>query len=136
MKFHTAASNDSSRLALNIMPLIDVIFILLIFFAVRTSFNDSSELDVDLPQAATAEAKQENAVVRVIITANNSIYVNGMPTMASELNEQLKQEYEKAQNASVVIEADKATQHGVVVSVIDAARSAGFESFAIATDKP
>jgi biopolymer transport protein ExbD len=117
----------------NITPLVDVVFILLIFFAVTTTFVYFGGIRVDLPKAATA-TDVDKAVVRVMVSKENVIYIDGTAVEANDLAGAFRQAKSDKPEASLVIEADKDAMHGVVITVIDEGKQAGFERFAIATE--
>jgi biopolymer transport protein ExbD len=121
-------------LEVNITPLIDVVFLLLIFFMVSTSFVVSSSIEVDLPKAK-GESLEVKRNVRISITNAGSININGMRYDDDKVLAVLEKLKEDRPEATVIIEADKAATHGKVVFVMDASRKSGFEKFAIAVDE-
>ncbi len=132
MKFKDRAKN--SNLGINITPLIDIVFILLIFFAVTTSFIASNAIKVDLPEAK-GEAVEQNTNIRVAINSEGVIYVDGQPFDDPDLKTRLQIMKESNPDAIVIIEADELSTHGKLVFVIDTARSVDFMRFAIATEE-
>ena len=134
MKFR--ASNAASRPSINITPLLDVVFILLIFFAVSTSFMFVGAIEVELPKADTTTEGKSKDTVRVVVTKDNQFRVDNATVSEADLNGRLADIYAASPGASLIIEADTGSLHGVVVKVIDAGKAAGFESFAIATEEP
>ena len=73
-------------LAVNLTPLIDVVFLLLIFFMVSTSFTDLSELVVNLPEADGEQRQAKTKGLELVITANDEMFLNGVPFPADEKN--------------------------------------------------
>lgn len=134
MKFKK--TNKGATSSINITPLVDVVFILLIFFAVSTTFFYAGAIKVELPKAATTMENQSNEMVRVVVTKDNMLYIGDTQVKEADLESALKNARDTAQNASLVIEADTNSLHGIVVRVIDAGKLAGFEKFAIATEEP
>jgi len=126
-------SNDYSP-TINITPLIDIVFILLIFFAVTTSFISSNSIKVDLPKAK-GEAVEQNKNIRVAIDKQGVLYIDGKPINDSELSGRLQIMKKSNPDALVIIEADQSSLHGKVVFVIDTARSVDYTRFAIATEE-
>jgi biopolymer transport protein ExbD len=114
-------------------PLLDVVFILLIFFAVSTSFLYIGGINVNLPKAETTE-ETENISVRVTVTKAGELFINDRLIPADTLPSAL-QEAHKNSASVLVIEGDKEAAHGLVVEIIDIGKLAGFERFAIATEK-
>ncbi len=116
---------------IDIAPLVDVVFLLLIFFMLSTTFEIRPGIKVNLPESSSKEIKKEPKNVKIIITKKEEIFFNGKKV---DLNG-LKNEFKKIKNKKIliIIEADKFSYHGVVVSVMDVAKSLGFNNFAIAT---
>lgn len=132
MKFRRESSEQGPLI--NITSLIDVVFILLIFFAVTTSFISTSSIKVDLPKAK-GEAVEQKKNIRVSINNNGTIYIDGSMVSDAELSARFDIMKKSNPDALVVIEADEKALHGKVVFVIDKARSSDFTRFAIATEE-
>ncbi|QAR32928.1 biopolymer transporter ExbD [Geovibrio thiophilus] len=132
MKF--SRDDRKQSLDINITPLIDVVFLLLIFFMVSTSFIVSSSIDVDLPKAKgdPVEVKKN---IRISINSEGGIHINGVLYPDDKVAGILDSLKNESAEATVVIEADKSATHGKVVFVMDAARKTGFEKFAIAVEE-
>ncbi len=120
-----------SGFSIDIAPLVDVVFLLLIFFMLSTTFEVNPGIKVNLPESSSKEIKKETKDIKIIITKSEHIYFNGKKVDL----QQLKKEFAKIKNKKrlIIIEADKFSYHGVVVSVMDVAKSLGFNNFAIAT---
>jgi biopolymer transport protein ExbD len=118
----------------SITPLLDVVFILLIFFAVSTSFLYIGGINVNLPKAETTE-ETDSAAVQVTVTKEGDIFINNKIVLPDALADALKTAYENNPETVLIIEADKQSMHGLLVEVIDIGRLIGFERFAIATEK-
>ena len=104
-------------LAVNLTPLIDVVFLLLIFFMVSTSFTDLSELVVNLPEADGEQRQAETKALELVITASEEMFLNGVPFPADEKNLRLIL-VEKAgsrRDIPISIVADADTRHAKVV---------------------
>lgn len=123
-----------TNIMINITPLIDVVFILLIFFAVTTSFVSPTSIKLDLPKAK-GEAVEEKKNIRIAIDSNGGIFVDGESVKDEALEEKLKVLKSVNPEATVIIEADEKSLHGKVVFVIDKAKGADFSRFAIATEE-
>ncbi len=119
---------------INITPLIDVVFILLIFFAVTTSFIATSSIKVDLPKAK-GEAVEEKKNIRLAINQSGEIFLDGQAVKDGELEGRLTMLKQTSPDALVIIEADEKALHGKVIFVMDAAKTADFTRFAIATEE-
>ena len=125
-------------LAVNLTPLIDVVFLLLIFFMVSTSFTDLSELVVNLPEADGEQRKAENKALELVITASEEMFLKGVPFPADEKNLRLIL-VEKAgsrRDIPISIIADADTRHAMVVMSMDAVSQLGFKQLSIGTQKP
>jgi len=131
LKFNRPKSR-SEEVFINLTPLIDVVFLLLIFFMVTTTFTSIRYgIRVNLPKTTTPEQKVEENVV-ISITKDNKIYLGKKWVREEELVPLLKREIKKKGNF-VVINADKDVKHGKVVRVMDLAKKAGAVKLGILT---
>lgn len=121
-----------TNIIINITPLIDVVFILLIFFAVTTSFVTPTSIKMDLPKAK-GEAVEDKKNIRVAVDSTGALFIDGESIKDDELESRLKTLKDIHPEANVIIEADEKAMHGKVVFVIDKAKSADYTKFAIAT---
>ena len=121
---------------INLTPLIDVVFLLLIFFMVSTTFDRDSELSIELP-AASADARQKQIdSIEVAIDAKGRFYVNGrqlLNTQPRTLRQALQTAAGDNDSPPIVISADAMTPHQAVVQIMDAARELGFVRLTFAT---
>ena len=120
---------------INMAPLIDMIFILLIFFLVTTSFVKESGVDVERPVAATATAKEQTNVV-VGIDKDGIIHVENRVIDVRSVRGYMERFLAETPEGSVVIAADKASTTGVVIEVLDACRLAGVRNISVAARRP
>ena len=132
MKFRT--KKNESNIGINITPLIDVVFILLIFFAVTTSFITTSSIKVDLPKAK-GESVEQKKNIRIAIDQSGNLFVDGVSVTDSDLSRKFADLKQSNPEALVIIEADEKAMHGKVIFAMDAAREANFTRFAIATEE-
>ena len=136
MKFRTAERGSPE---INLTPLIDVVFLLLIFFMVSTTFERHSELSIELPEASADADARDDAVIDVVIDAEGNVYVEGLALAGSGV-ESLQHALENAagtlDSPPVVISADAQTPHQSVVTVMDAARRAGLYKLTFAARRP
>lgn len=121
-----------TNIIINITPLIDVVFILLIFFAVTTSFVTPTSIKMDLPKAK-GEAVEDKKNIRVAVDSTGALFIDGESIKDDELESRLKTLKDIHPEATVIIEADEKAMHGKVVFVIDKAKSVDYAKFAIAT---
>ncbi|KPJ96018.1 MAG: hypothetical protein AMJ53_01565 [Gammaproteobacteria bacterium SG8_11] len=120
----------------NITPLIDVVFLLLIFFMVSTTFERESEIEVTLPEAAIDAPVEEEFVIEVTINAQGTYFVNGqrvINTQTSSLKQAMLKVAEGRQDPPIIVSADANATHQAVVRVMDAARQLGFVHLSFAT---
>lgn len=123
---------SSLRIAIDIAPLVDVIFLLVIFFAVSTTFLESSGLKLDLPtSSSTAEREVEDLTVS--LDADGRLELDGEPVARDELGRRLRDALEGRSAKVVVLRADTTTRHGEVVEIMDVIRGAGAEALTVAT---
>ncbi len=116
---------------LDLTPMMDIVFIMLIFFIVTTSFVKETGVDVNRPNAETAE-RDEKGNILVAITQNNEIWIDKrrIDLKAVRANiERLKIEYPEG---SVIIQADKEARSGLLVETMDQIRLAGVQNISIA----
>ena len=125
-------------LAVNVTPLIDVVFLLLIFFMVSTSFTDLSELVVNLPEAEGESVQDKTKGLEVIITAGGAMFLNGTPFPADTENLRaiIIEKSGSRRDIPVSIVADGETRHAMVVMSMDTVSQLGFKRLSISTQKP
>ena len=119
---------------INLTPLIDIVFNLLIFFLITTTFVQNPGIEVDLPKASAATTQREVEPVVVAVTAEGDIVLGGRPVDVPGLLEALQERRRKEGKRLLIVQADKRTPHGRVVEVMDVAQRAGFDNLAIATE--
>ena len=122
---------------INLASLLDVVFILLLFFVVSSTFNREAQLKVELPQAESAEVAQENGKhLEISIAADGSYALNGQALVKSDLatlSSALQRESAGDSSLPLVISADARTAHQAVVTAMDAAGKLGFSRLRITT---
>ena len=112
-------------------PLMDIVFILLIFFVVTSSFTRETGVDVTKPQAQTAsQLEKENLLIA--ITREGTIHMNERQVDLASLQDILKQSLAKTPDREAVVSADKGAETGVLVQVIDMCNLAGVKKVSIA----
>ena len=120
---------------LDMTPFVDTIFNLLIFFALSMNFLVNPGITVDLPDAAAPQVERKDDDIRILITPANEVRLDGAPVTLPALRERLAAMAGKGRDAQVLIRADRRVTHGLVVAVMDAARSAGLTRLAILTER-
>ena len=132
MKFKRHTQVQAGLEQINIAPLIDVVFQLLIFFMLTSSFTFQSGIDVKLPKAITSDIiKEENFVIT--FTSENVIYGNNKILTIKELRQELSKPVNKKR--PILIKADRRSSVGRLVDVWDLCRALGIERVNIATDQ-
>ena len=133
MKIET--DEGANELVLNLTPMIDVVFLLLIFFMVATTFLDPErEIDLELPEAESGEVASETLDQIVInIQRDGTIVLSGAPVDRDQLVSRLRDAARANPETPVTIRGDRATRHESVVAVMDACGVAGLYNLAVGT---
>ena len=118
---------------INLTPMLDVVFIMLIFFIVTASFIKEAGIDVIRPEATTAD-KQEDAAILIAISANDEIWIDRRETDPRALRTAIERLHSENPKGSIVIQADEASTNEMLVIVMEAAKQVGVANVAIATD--
>lgn len=135
MRFSTGRGD---RIELNLTSLIDVVFMLLIFFVLTTTFHRYGELEIQLPEASTQPEPQVQEPLELVIDASGRYYVGGQElvnTQTTTLMMALENATQGRKDAPLVISADARTPHQAVVTAMDSAARLGLTRFSIATTK-
>jgi biopolymer transport protein ExbD len=131
------------KVDITLISLIDVLFVLLLFFMVSTTFNRHTEVKINLPEADSAEAEVNPKMVTLVIDADGVYFLNGEDGLPHELvnqqKETLKQELLKlaaqAKDLPFIINADGKTPHQSVIAALEAAGDAGFTHVTFAAQR-
>ena len=133
-RFRDMATEDSSDAGVDISPLIDCVFILLIFFIVTTTFVEETGVEVDKPQAASS-VRLEKTSILLALTDKGEVVYGGREIGISGVQQLIKRMLQK-EDVPVVIQADAGAQSGLLVRIIDEAKLAGASKVSLATRKP
>lgn len=120
---------QESEIDLNLTPLIDIIFLLLIFFMLTTTFQDKEALSVNLPKASQGGTIDEDTIKELVITSDGAYHLDNTLVLPENLISTLKLD----SPSGLIVRADKVVEHGKVVEVLDAAKQAGIDKISIAT---
>ncbi|CAM2069080.1 Biopolymer transporter ExbD [Sulfidibacter corallicola] len=121
-----------NSILVDLSPLIDVVFLLLIFFMVSTRFKDDHGLDLDLPQSESRQSGQSENL-SILIDGTSNIVIDGDTVAYESLVETVEQKLTDYENKMVVLRVDKSVEHGLVISVMDSAKKAGATGLTFAT---
>jgi len=116
-------------------PLIDMIFILLIFFLVTTSFVKESGVEVKRPIASSTVSREKTNLI-LAVTSDGSIYAEKRPLDIRSVRSYMERFLAETPQGSVVIAADRESMTGIVIQVLDACRMAGIKNVSVAARKP
>lgn len=123
-----------SASVVDLTPLIDIIFQLVLFFMVSTQFISSPGIEVDLPRSSADTILKERDDLKVWVRADGTVYLNDAPVSGAQLREAMSSAAQRDPNTMIIIKADKNVDHGAVVRVMDTARTLGLSRLAIATE--
>jgi biopolymer transport protein ExbD len=123
--------SESGPTAMNITPLIDMVFILLIFFAVNASFIKEAGVEIERPSARSA-VTQEQANIMIAVTENGEVWVDRQRVDPRSVRGHVERLHAENPEGAVVILADDKSQTGLVIEVLDQARLAGVDNVAVA----
>jgi biopolymer transport protein ExbD len=118
---------------INLTSLIDVLFLLLIFFMVSTTFVSQPAISLQLPDAKHAEAARQSPIV-VYMDQNGAVFLNDEPIEPALLEQALINRLTDQTEKSVVLKADSRVSHGAVVRVLDIIKGAGVTKLTVATE--
>ncbi|MFT6268265.1 MAG: biopolymer transport protein ExbD [Alphaproteobacteria bacterium] len=133
MKQHFQNLMDEEEANIDMTPMLDVVFIMLIFFIVTASFVKESGIDVNRPEASTA-VKKDKASILVAISAKNEIWINKRRIDVRAVQANIERLHAENPQGSVVIQADKKSTTETLMKVLDATRAAGIDDAAVATE--
>lgn len=130
MQFRRPRRDDAR---IEITPLVDMVFLLLIFFMLSTTFIVTPGIKVNLPHSSAEKVTQEKNEVQVVITEDNKVFVEEMLVDIGGLEHRLAELAQQDPQTLVIIKADAKSLHGKVVEVMDIAKQSGLNRLAIAT---
>lgn len=123
------------KIAINLTPLIDVLFILIIFFTVSSTFLEQPGIELKLPEAESSQSHTAQKVI-VYVDKEENVFLNDDPiefeNVAESVNALISAQTEK----SVVLQADKDVTHGKIISIMDMLRKKGIYKIIVSTSKP
>jgi biopolymer transport protein ExbD len=132
MRFRT---RDRGASDIPIAPLVDIMFNLILFLTVTTTFATSGGIDVSLPQASSQRPLEPADKIYVIIDKEGRAYIEGERFRDQELLDRFQEAATKKPDTLIIIQADRGAYHGRVVAIMDLAQSAGLSRLAIAVEQ-
>ena len=133
MRKQTHLLHEDEEIEINLTPMLDVVFIMLIFFIVTASFIKEAGIQVTRPDAFTAD-KQENAAILVAISPNDEIWIDRREVEPKNLRTHIERLHAENPKGALVIQADEESTNETLVVVMEAAKQVGVANVAIATD--
>ena len=124
-------SAEEEELQLDMTPMLDIVFIMLIFFIVTTSFIKESGIDVNRPSAQTAERKERGNIL-IAINANDEVWIDKRRVDIRAVRANVERLHAENPEGAVVIQADKDSKSGLLVQVMDQSRLAGVANVSVA----
>ena len=126
---------EEEESSIDLTPMLDVVFIMLIFFIVTSSFIKEAGLDVNRPDAPVTEAKPEDSNILVSIRANDELWINRRLIDPRALRANIERLHAENPKGSVVIMADRKSTNKMLVTVMDSSRMAGVYNISIADNR-
>jgi biopolymer transport protein ExbD len=129
---------DNDEPDVNLTPLIDVVFLLLIFFMVSTTFEHQSRIKIDLPEASAAPTSQEDESLEILIDAQGRYFIGDQQvvnTTAKTLKSAISKAVGEREGLAVTIRADAETPHQAVITALDVTSQLGLTHISLATSK-
>lgn len=127
-RHHTGSDDDAG---IDMTPMLDIVFIMLIFFIVTSSFIKESGITVNTPSAASAN-EQPKGNILVAISANGEVWIDRQPVDVRAVRAAVERMRVDQPDSSVVVQADRDSRSGLVIQVMDQIRLAGVEDVALA----
>lgn len=134
MNFSPDTDQELTSADINVTPLLDVTFCLIMFFMVTTTFMQTQSMNISLPSASTSQETTISREMVVNINAQGDLSVDGETLSLESLRTRIKSWKEKTPSApTLIIWGDKSAQHGTIVEIMDLAKTEGIDEIAIAT---
>jgi biopolymer transport protein ExbD len=125
----------AKKIGINLTPLIDVLFILIIFFTVSSTFLEQPGIELKLPEA---ESSQSHTAQKVIVYVDNqeNLFLNDDPVELENVAQAVEALISAQTDKSVVLHADEDVSHGIIIKIMDLLRKQGIYKIIISTSKP
>ncbi len=133
MKYRRSINESEEISEINVSPLIDMVFILLIFFIVTTVFVEETGVEVDKPQAASAVSLEKNSIL-LAVTSKGQVVYGGREIGVAGVRPLVKR-MTQAEDMPVIVQGDENANYGVVLQVVDEAKLGGANSVSLASER-
>ncbi len=120
---------------IDLTPMVDVVFLLLIFFMISTTFVESPGISIKLPESSSQTIDREPKEIKIYLSQEGVIYHGDKKISLADFKGLLAEYQADAKSTTVLLLADQESRHGKVVTLMDLARDAGFTKLAIATEQ-
>ena len=120
---------------IDLTPMVDVVFLLLIFFMISTTFVESPGISIKLPEASSQSIEREPQELKIYLSTEGDIYYLDRKISITDYRGLLSKHQSDADSTTILLLADQESRHGKVVTLMDLARDAGFVKLAIATEQ-
>ena len=128
-----AFGHEEEAEEINLTPMLDVVFIMLIFFIVTATFIKEAGIQVDRPDTTTAES-QEDAAILIAISPNDEIWIDKQERDPRDIRVVIERLHLENPKGSIVIQADEESTNEMLVTILEAAKAVGVKNVAIASD--
>jgi len=126
---------SSEEPRIDLTPMVDVVFLLLIFFMISTTFVESPGITIKLPEASSQPVEREPQELKIYLSREGDVYYLDRKISITDYKKLLAENRSNADNMTILLLADQESRHGKVVTLMDLARDAGFVKLAIATEQ-
>ena len=126
---------SSEEPRIDLTPMVDVVFLLLIFFMISTTFVESPGISIKLPEASSQSVEREPQELKIYLSRDGDVYYLDRKISINDYKGLLAEHRSNADTTTILLLADQESRHGKVVTLMDLARDAGFVKLAIATEQ-
>jgi biopolymer transport protein ExbD len=123
------------KIGINLTPLIDVLFILIIFFTVSSTFMEQPGIELKLPEAESSQSHTAQKVI-VYVDKDQNLFLNDDPVTIDNLAKSVESLISAQTDKSVILNADKEVAHGIIIEIMDRLRKQGIYKIVVSTAKP
>ena len=120
---------------IDLTPMVDVVFLLLIFFMISTTFVETPGISIKLPESSAQQVEHEPKEIKIYLSTEGDIYYQKKQISLDQFKDVLAEHQSNAAETTFMLLADQDSRHGKVVTLMDLARDAGYKKLAIATEQ-